>query len=79
MNETRHDAELLQATAAAGILKLSTASVRLLALTGVLPCTYTSAGVRIYRRADVERLAAARARSGSPRVSRTPEPLRKGA
>ncbi len=52
---------LLTPADAAKILGLVPASVRLLADTGQLPTVRTARGMRLFRREDVDRLAAVRA------------------
>jgi excisionase family DNA binding protein len=63
--------DLMMAADAGRILRVSVDMVRLLARDGRLPFTSTVGGVRLFRRADVERLALERqttrpVRSGSP-------------
>jgi len=63
--------DLMMAADAGRILRVSVDMVRLLARDGRLPFTSTVGGVRLFRRADVERLALEREatrpiRSGSP-------------
>jgi excisionase family DNA binding protein len=63
--------DLMMAADAGRILRVSVDMVRLLARDGRLPFTSTVGGVRLFRRADVERLALERqtnrtARSGAP-------------
>ena len=52
--------DLMMAADAGRILRVSVDMVRLLARDGRLPFTSTVGGVRLFRRADVERLALAR-------------------
>jgi excisionase family DNA binding protein len=49
--------DLMMAADAGRILRVSVDMVRLLARDGKLPFTSTVGGVRLFRRADVERLA----------------------
>jgi excisionase family DNA binding protein len=49
--------DLMMAADAGRILRISVDMVRLLARDGRLPFTSTVGGVRLFRRADVERLA----------------------
>jgi excisionase family DNA binding protein len=63
--------DLMMAADAGRILRVSVDMVRLLARDGRLPFTSTVGGVRLFRRADVERLALERqtnrpVRSGIP-------------
>ncbi len=63
--------DLMMAADAGRILRVSVDMVRLLARDGRLPFTSTVGGVRLFRRADVERLALERqttrlVRSGGP-------------
>jgi excisionase family DNA binding protein len=63
--------DLMMAADAGRILRVSVDMVRLLARDGRLPFTSTVGGVRLFRRADVERLALERqttrvVRSGAP-------------
>jgi DNA-binding transcriptional MerR regulator len=71
MAETHPD-DLMTAADAGRILRLSVDMVRLLARGGQLPFLKTVSGVRLFRRADVERLAAQRA------ASRTQRDVRRG-
>jgi hypothetical protein len=63
--DRRNQADELMTVADAGrILGISTDMVRLLEREGHLPCTRTVRGVRIFRRADVVRLAEERRLNG---------------
>jgi hypothetical protein len=52
--------DLVGISAAAATLQLCEASVRRLANNGALPCQRTSKGFRVFKKADIEELAAAR-------------------
>jgi excisionase family DNA binding protein len=54
---------------AARILEVSEDTVRRLHAAGVLPASRTPAGMRIFARGDVERVATERARSGGRSTS----------
>lgn len=59
----RHPHDLMTTGEAARVLGLSPDMVRLLERNGRLPAQRTANGLRLFRRVDVEGLAAARARS----------------
>lgn len=65
-----HPDDLMTAVDAGRILNLSVDMVRLLARNGQLAFLRTIRGVRLFRRADVERLAAERAAGGKGRDER---------
>lgn len=60
MHDDDHGNQPLLISDAARILKLAERSVRLLEATGQLRAERTPSGLRIFRRGEVERLAAAR-------------------
>lgn len=62
--------DLMMAADAGRILRISVDMVRLLARDGRLPFTSTVGGVRLFRRADVDRLAVERqaGRTGRPAI-----------
>jgi excisionase family DNA binding protein len=62
---------LITVSPAAKILKTSEGTVRALARRRVLPSTRTSTGLRLFEKADVERVARDRAKSHT--TSRSPE------
>ncbi len=62
--------DLMTAADAARILEISSDMVRLLARGGGLPFMSTVRGVRLFRRADVDALARARAKQRSQREKR---------
>jgi excisionase family DNA binding protein len=62
--------ELMTPTEAAHLLGLSADSVRSLSDAGRLPTLRTVGGRRLFRRGDVERLAAARQKSQRNRLKR---------
>ncbi len=64
--------ELMTAGDASKILNIVPATVRLLADAGKLPAVRTERGMRLFRREDVERLAAERSSRGSDRLAVTP-------
>ena len=62
----RSPEELLTPSEAAHVLSLSADTVRSLSDKGILPTLRTMSGRRLFRRADVERLAQERQRKGQP-------------
>lgn len=62
MSQMNAPDDLMTVADAAGILGLSVDMVRLLEKSGRLPALRTTGGIRLFRRADVERLAEERKR-----------------
>ncbi len=62
MLESIHDDDLIQTGTASQILGISPSAVQLLERTGKLTARRTDRGVRLFRRADVERFAHERER-----------------
>ncbi len=66
---------LLTTSGAARLLELSSESVRAYERAGKLPATRTESGMRLFRRADVERLAAERRRRGQGKAGQNRQPV----
>ena len=66
---------LLTTSGTARLLELSSESVRAYERAGKLPATRTESGMRLFRRADVERLAAARRIRGQGKAGQNRQPV----
>ncbi len=71
-----HPDDLMTTGEAARVLGLSTDMVRLLERDGRLPSRRTTNGLRLFRRGEVEKLAAERARAAASRGSAPSSPDR---